>query len=344
MTDFGSSFQSVTIPTASLMVKYAPTVPCALYQFFTNFGVFFLSIGWLYLFRNNGFFIGMPFLTLSMVRTFIILHDCGHSSFSPSRRLNWWIGTFHGILLCMPFSWSSHHYIHHLVSGNKSNGYRWSETVQFSVEEYEALPRFSKQMYRRLREPWFFFSCLPLVQLLVEYRLSFFFHRGYNYTSREAIGDWLVHHIGLVGWMGLLWMIGVLKLYMGCVYLQSVLVLILFHNQHTFNPAYVIDSNTLNSTLNNKWSMYNAAMKGASHIEIPLWLQWFTMGIEYHHVHHLMTRIPGYRLSECHCYIQKHYAECLVSVVHLSMFDVWKNLQLVLYCTERKRFVTFKEV
>ena len=161
MTDFGSSFQSVTIPTASLMVKYAPTVRCALYQFFTNFGVFFLSIGWLYLFRNNGFFIGMPFLTLSMVRTFIILHDCGHSSFSPSRRLNWWIGTFHGILLCMPFSWSSHHYIHHLVSGNKSNGNRWSETVQFSVEEYEALPRFSKQMYRRLREPWFFFSCLP---------------------------------------------------------------------------------------------------------------------------------------------------------------------------------------
>ena len=141
---------------------------------------------------------------------------------------------------------------------------------------------------------------------------------------------------------------------MMCVYIQSVIVFILFHNQHTFNPAYVIDSpngtlnntlnSTLNSTLNNKWSMYNAAMKGASHIEIPPWLQWFTMGIEYHHVHHLITRIPGYHLEECHRYIQKHYPECLVSVVHLSMMDLWRNLQLVLYCEERKRFVSFQEV
>jgi len=339
MTDFPSHSSSV-IPTASLMVKYAATTRSALYHFATNLGFFFLSIGCLYLFRNNGFFIGLPFLTLSMVRTFIILHDCGHSSFSPSRRLNWWVGTFHGVLLGMPFSWSSHHYIHHLVSGNKSNGNRWSETIQFSVQEYKGLPSYSKQLYRMLREPIVFFSCLPLVQLLVEYRLSFFFHRGYNYPSREALGDWLVHHIGLGGWMFLLWNMGVLKLYMMCVYIQSVIVFILFHNQHTFNPAYVIDS----STLNNKWSMYNAAMKGASHIEIPPWLQWFTMGIEYHHLHHLMTRIPGYRLSECHRYIQKHYPECLLNVVHLSMMDLWRNLQLVLYCTERKRFVTFKEV
>jgi omega-6 fatty acid desaturase (delta-12 desaturase) len=116
MTDlYSHSHSSTAIPTASLMVKYAPTTRSALYQFFTNFIVFFLSLSCLYVFRNNGMNIGVPLLTLSMVRTFIILHDCGHSSFSPNRQMNGWIGTFHGVLLCIPFSWSSHHYIHSLT-------------------------------------------------------------------------------------------------------------------------------------------------------------------------------------------------------------------------------------
>ena len=28
--------------------------------------------------------------------------------------------------------------------------------------------------------------------------------------------------------------------------------------------------------------------------------QFFTMGIEYHHIHHMFTKVPGYRLRECH--------------------------------------------
>ena len=29
-------------------------------------------------------------------------------------------------------------------------------------------------------------------------------------------------------------------------------------------------------------------------------LQWFTCGIQYHHIHHYRTNIPGYKLKEVH--------------------------------------------
>ena len=35
-------------------------------------------------------------------------------------------------------------------------------------------------------------------------------------------------------------------------------------------------------------------------IQIPKYLQYFTAGIEYHHIHHMTTSIPGYKLKEYH--------------------------------------------
>ena len=46
------------------------------------------------------------------------------------------------------------------------------------------------------------------------------------------------------------------------------------------------------------WSFYEAALNGSSHYELPPALAWFTGNIGVHHVHHLASRIPFYRLPE----------------------------------------------
>lgn len=44
--------------------------------------------------------------------------------------------------------------------------------------------------------------------------------------------------------------------------------------------------------------MQEAALVGSSHYDLPVILRWITANIGIHHVHHIASRIPFYRLSE----------------------------------------------
>ena len=44
------------------------------------------------------------------------------------------------------------------------------------------------------------------------------------------------------------------------------------------------------------WNLHEAALHGSSHYDLPAVLRWFTANIGVHHVHHLCSRIPYYRL------------------------------------------------
>src|SRR4051812_37930576 len=49
-----------------------------------------------------------------LVRTFIIMHDCAHGSFLPSKRANNLIGWITGVLTMTPFGeWRHAHSLHH---------------------------------------------------------------------------------------------------------------------------------------------------------------------------------------------------------------------------------------
>ena len=62
--------------------------------------------------------------------------------------------------------------------------------------------------------------------------------------------------------------------------------MMLFHTQHAFNPAYV--------KTGKDWSFRDAALIGSSFISVvPWWFRWATFGIEYHHIHHLSTKVPS---------------------------------------------------
>ena len=40
------------------------------------------------------------------------------------------------------------------------------------------------------------------------------------------------------------------------------------------------------------WDRYAAAFDGSSFLQVPPLLKFFTLGIEYHHIHHLDIRVP----------------------------------------------------
>ena len=79
------------------------------------------------------------------------------------------------------------------------------------------------------------------------------------------------------------------------VFLPTVLVAAsagvwLFFVQHQFEETHW--------EMGDEWQLHDAALHGSSHYVLPPVLRWFTGNIGIHHVHHLYSRIPFYRLPE----------------------------------------------
>ena len=65
----------------------------------------------------------------------------------------------------------------------------------------------------------------------------------------------------------------------------------LFYVQHQFEDAHW--------ERDGDWNFHVAAVVGSSYFKLPPVLQWFSGNIGLHHVHHLCSRVPNYRLQAC---------------------------------------------
>ena len=62
--------------------------------------------------------------------------------------------------------------------------------------------------------------------------------------------------------------------------------MVLFHLQHSVNLPY--------RERKQKWDFNKAALEGSTFMRVPWLLRIFTLGIEYHHIHHLNTNVASY--------------------------------------------------
>jgi omega-6 fatty acid desaturase (delta-12 desaturase) len=68
-------------------------------------------------------------------------------------------------------------------------------------------------------------------------------------------------------------------------------------------------------------------------------LRWFTANIGVHHVHHLCSRIPFYRLP----HVLRDHPE-LASVGRLTLMESLSCVRLVLWDEDRRRLISFSEL
>ena len=185
----------------TIYTKYSSSYQSAVIDFTKHFLFFVSSIFGVYYFRESMASIAtVPLLSLMLLRTFIIFHDCGHNSYTPNRSLNYLIGSICGPFVMTPFSWNSKHFMHHLTNGNIENvhNYRWSETVQYTVNQYNQLNSGYQLLYRIFRDPFVFFTVIPFFHFFILSRVSILYSNGYNYTTRETTTDWIINNVGMV--------------------------------------------------------------------------------------------------------------------------------------------------
>lgn len=226
-----------------------------------------------------------------LVRLFIIQHDCGHGSFFKSRAANDFLGRALCVLTLTPYgSWKSSHAFHHGSTSNLDRRGR-GDVDTLTVAEYLALAPLKKLVYRLYRNPFVMVILGAPINFIVIQRLPL----GRAFRDRKSRRSILSLDLVLLVAVGLpCAIIGVrpvLGTYLPVMIIASWIGNWLFYVQHQFERTLWERDAT--------WNFYAAAIGGSSYFKLPPILQWFSGNIGLHHVHHLCSRVPNYRLQAC---------------------------------------------
>jgi len=273
-----------------------------------------------------------PLLILTagfLVRLFLIQHDCGHDAFFRRRSVNDWIGRIIGVLTLTPYdSWRRTHAQHHAGTGNLDRR-GIGDITTLTVREFRALSRWRRFLYRTYRHPIVMFVIGPVYLFFLRHRLPGDLVRG----NRQAwISSMASNLASAVVATALIWLIGIgpfLLIYLPITFIAASIGVWLFYVQHQFEQTFWEQDG--------KWNLQVAALHGSSYYDLPRFLRWFTASIGVHHVHHLCSRIPFYRLQHV-----LHDHPSLGGTNRLSLVQSLGCVRLALWDESQQRLVTFR--
>ena len=267
-----------------------------------------------------------------LVRLFMIQHDCGHGAFFRRRVVNDWVGRAIGTLTLTPYDvWRRTHAVHHASSGNLgARGIGDIDTL--TVREYLTMSSWRRLGYRLYRNPMVMFGLGPAFLFLVQHRLP------PSALMRSGLQPWLsamaTNAAIATVVVAMMWLVGIgpfLLIHLPIALLASSIGVWLFYVQHQFEETFWAEAPA--------WTMHEAALHGSSHYDLPHVLRWLTANIGVHHVHHLCSRIPYYRLPR----VLRDYPD-LGAVGRLTLMQSFGCVRLVLWDESCRRLISFRDL
>lgn len=266
-----------------------------------------------------------------LVRLFLVQHDCGHHAFFKHAAANDWVGRAIGILTLTPYdNWRRTHALHHATSGNLDRR-GVGDVTTLTVEEYRALPFWRRLAYRAYRHPLVLFGLGPAYLFFLRHRLPEVMAReGWKpwlsaMSSNAIIAALVVAAIWAGGWKALL------LVHAPTMLLAASIGVWLFYVQHQFEHT--------SWARQGAWSQPEAALHGSSYYDLPMPLRWLTANVGVHHVHHVSSRIPFYRLPK----VLRDHPE-LKQIGRVTLIDSVRSVALSLWDETNKRLVSFSEI
>lgn len=265
---------------------------------------------------------------LIIVRLFILYHDFQHNAiFKDSFIAKMILNTYGYILLTPPSVWKRSHDYHH-KNNSKLFGASIGSFPIMTLETYRDASKSERFEYQLSRNP-----------LIIVF--GYFFVFLYGMCIRPLIVDsrrhWdaylaLAFHFGFIvacfllgGWMTALFVF-ILPSLIACATGAY-----LFYIQHNFPGAQINDCD--------EWTYTGAALQSSSFMEMGPVMHWLTGNIGYHHVHHLNSKIPFYRLPEAMRALKPLQSPCRTS---WKIKDIVGCLSLKLWDVNQKCFVSFR--
>lgn len=265
-----------------------------------------------------------------LVRLFVIQHDCGHGAFFGRRLANDWTGRGISVLTLTPYDfWKRVHAMHHAGSGSLDRR-GFGDITTLTVGEYRRLSTGQRLRYRLYRNPFVLFGIGPIYLFLFEQRLPFGMMGGGWRPWASTMGTNVAI---LLAVMAVIWLVGIKLFFLIQLPITTVAGAIgiwLFFVQHQFEGT--------TWEAGEDWNWHEAAFHGSSHYDLPLLLRWLTGNIGVHHVHHLCSRIPYYRLSA----VLRDFPE-LRNVGRLTLLQSIGCVRFALWDEQQHRLISFRD-
>ena len=320
--------------TRTLAAYREPSVLRSLVELAVTAGPLLLIVALSWAFHARGWWGASLALSLPagafLLRMFMIQHDCGHGSFFRDKRANDWLGRAVGVLTLTPYGyWRHTHAVHHASSGDLDR--RTLGAIEMmTVAEYRAMPRLQRLGYRLYRHPLTMFGVGPAYMFLLQQRLPIGMMKAGWAPWISAMGT----NLAVVALVALALAFGgagpLLLTYLPAVLLAASVGVWLFYVQHQFETTYW--------ARRPDWRMEEAALEGSSHYDLPPVLRWITANIGLHHIHHVSSRIPYYRLREA---LIDHPE--LEAKSRLTLGESLRCVPLTLWDEETRRLVSFRQ-
>ncbi len=267
---------------------------------------------------------------LLLVRMFIIYHDHQHHSILVHSKIADVIMTVDGFYILSPTSiWKRSHDHHHNHNSKLFSASIGSYPI-VTRKKFQEMSSWEKFGYLAVRHPLTiglgYFSMFIFGMCIA----SFISNPRKHYDSLIA----LVLHITasilifiFLGWQ--IWL---------CLFFLPFIVAFglgayLFYAQHNF-PGVTFSEN-------NEWAYEKAAMESSSYMMMNPIMAWLTGNIGYHHIHHLNSKIPFYRLPE----VMKQFKELQnCKRTSLSPKAVISCLRLKIWDQEKHQMVGLRDI
>lgn len=262
---------------------------------------------------------------LVIVRFFVIYHDYLHHTILQKSAIANAIMTAFGIYILAPKSiWKRSHDYHHNHNSKLFSASIGSYPVA-TRKKFESMSKGERREYLAIRHP---------LTILLGYLSMFMFGMCINSlmsSPRRHLDSLLalILHAAFIaatiiflGWQA--WLAAIMIPF----FLSTAIGAYLFYAQHNF-PGVIFQANE-------DWAYETAALKSSSYMKTNAFWAWVTANIGYHHVHHLNSRIPFYRLPE----VMKALPELQgATTTSLSLKDITACFRLKIWDPEQQKMV-----
>lgn len=334
---FNDSLQYISENWHQIVKKYQqPNLKIAFGQILNSF-LPFIGV-WVLMYYSLGISywltLGLGLLNaFFLVRIFIIQHDCGHQSFTGSRKLNDMIGFICSGFSLIPYKyWAKAHNFHHGHCGQLEPDVRdIGDMPLLTVEEYRNMNSIKRVAYRIFRMPLFLLSAGSFYYVFIHNRFAAIRLKGFEIAAKSLIwSNLFMVAIYVVG----SYLFGVktfLMIHLPIVAFFAVMAFYAFYIQHQHENAY--------KKWRKEWNYVIAALRGSTYWNLPPVFQWLTGNIGIHHIHHLSSLIPNYNLQQC-----KDENPILQELVtEVSFTDSMKLFFNKLWDEQQDKMITFRE-
>ncbi|WP_428242206.1 alpha/beta fold hydrolase [Gynuella sp.] len=243
---------------------------------------------------------------------FCVAHDCGHHSFSRSKRLNYAIGHISLIPLLYPFhGWRHMHNMHHANTNSFEMDTDWRPVMRV---QYDRMSLWEKFVYHSTRS-WAFWLGTVNYQRHSGFRPSMFAKMEARNEVRRSILFNVI--VAAIAFPILIYFTGISGFFL---YFLGPWVGI--HAWFSLTTMMHHISNETPFLTKDHWTMNGSRLLLTTDYMYPSWLLFLTNYITVHTAHHVAPIIPHYNLMKAQSALKEAYPD-LLRIKPLTVKDVW---------------------